>query len=433
MKQQTILILTLSLVLSMLSSCKDDKDTIAPEINIDRPLESAQFSALDSIPFRVEVSDDHAIKSVRLMLLDPDQVPVLTTLKAVPNSNPFIFEGKFPLDNVNLVSGKYTLQFQAFDGTNTTNEFQEIYISEIPREFQYLVVTYKPDAFTVNIDKMNSQNLFVNLYHLQSGYSCSEVNSQNQQVYLAGVSTQPFVAYNLNWSNLVWHVNGSQSPSGKWFYAVKFLDPYIYLSNYDGVLRGYNASGTVQFSTAPMESYVSNAFAATPKYIVANYNSFVGGQKSRLCSLFKQSGSLWIMQLHELNIIDLFPISGEKLLVVANEGNKGVIYSYDAETGKLQLLANASNTTFYDASQQDAENYAISGTNSLFWFRMSGRFLTEFGTGIANAKVCCDQTGLDLYAASGNKISRYNLKTGAFLDQYQISYPIEDIHLVYNK
>lgn len=117
-----------------LVACRPPVDEVPPRLNIISPTDGQTFHVLDTIVVRIEASDDRAVSVVTTELLDDQGRLMLTGDALTPCVESVEDIYSFPLGNIHMASGNYTLRITARDNDNTNAEFVELQLIEAPLE-----------------------------------------------------------------------------------------------------------------------------------------------------------------------------------------------------------------------------------------------------------------------------------------------------------
>ena len=208
------------IVLYMLSSCKKNIDTFAPQITITIPTENQQFSVMDSIHVIANVCDDRKLQTIDITVTNLSFVTVLSSPTISPVNNCYDINQSLPINDIFLTSGFYYLIINASDGINVTRKFQKIYISTLPKRLKYVIVVTK-NGNTLGIHKIDSTHTVSLINTLTQDYCGSAVSSNAQLFYIAGRYNGDVSVYSTQDWTLQWDIPVIVSPPFPYFEAIE--------------------------------------------------------------------------------------------------------------------------------------------------------------------------------------------------------------------
>ncbi len=418
-------------ITGIMFSCKPDEDNIAPEITILEPMAGSIYAVKDTIHLSAIFSDNNEIKSIKVTLIDSENRPMLAPISVDLPSNPFSLISDYPITDSLLKSGSYELQFQAFDGVNTTNVFVKIAITELQKKFLYPIIVTQNATNLVSAYSY-SPNGWTKFFNQQGDYVGSAVNSPHQQFYISGVSKSNLTAWSLKEKRVLWTRPALNYPHGHWFESVSYQDPLLYVSYYEGYISSFDKSGNALFNTEittpyyPLNSCMAGNFIAAALRNKENKSSALG-------IYYGQGGALKSLKNAVPFIVSLLPLGENRVLTFGNRNGSGFINLYRIADDLFTEIKEVPNDSLCEVAAMDADNYFISGRQRVYWFRYSNNSLVVFADGIAKAHLACEFLNQQVYIGSGKKISVYNFPQGNPEELLNLPDSLLAIHLLYNK
>jgi hypothetical protein len=130
----------------LICSCNKTDDGTPPPLHIFSPDDHAVYSVGDSIHVVGTVTHKFTVKSIKIILWDNFNVPVLDPLYVYPNDYGYNLDEMYPINDASLESGTYILLIAASDGQNTRKVYRTLHITGVLRYFERLLVVGRPNT-----------------------------------------------------------------------------------------------------------------------------------------------------------------------------------------------------------------------------------------------------------------------------------------------
>lgn len=431
MKEIRILCL-LGLLALALFACRKEADITATAISVSEPSPGAVYNVYDTLWIRASFSDVSKLVSVKITLLDAAKKPVLRTLDFKPDAVTFNIFTDLPLDNIHLAAGTYTLQLNAYDGTNYTNVFIDIKINEVPLELKYPVIISRKGIYGTNISIVGVNGSLSKILSLEGDYHSSDISSYDQQVYVAGLLSGSLNACFMPASLVVWQVPLISVPPYREFEDVYFAWPLLYVAYYEGKIFGYDRSGLVTYSSIIEPGYFPEKIGKNGDFVLALLRQKTGYMR-KIGVYYASSGSL--MQFLELpsDIVAFKTIDKDNVLLFGNNGNTGTILKYTISLNQVRQLHDFLDGNIGEVAQMNNDNFFISGAHAIHWFIYPTNTLTEYISNAPLALIDFDVVNDQLYALSNHLLTVYNFPSIMPLVNIKVADSALAIHLMYNK
>lgn len=414
------------------AGCKPDSDDIYPVINVLQPYIGQIFSNGDTIKLNAAFSDNEQLVNIQVALMDQDNKPMLATLNPVVSGNPFSFQSDYVIDDPLLPGGIYQLRFQASDGNNITNKFVEIQIMELPRSLLYPLVVTKSANSVMGVWTLENGKTWKNIYSGSGDFEGSAVNSSNSLFYLCGRWQSGMSAFHLPDGELLWQIKANPNPVHRWVEGVNFTWPMFYISYYEGFICGYNPSGNEIYKSETFPTAIPTKSVLTKNFIVGSFIDELSNLKY-LVSFHNQGGKLIFSKFITDYVVSMFCPGNDDVVVFANAGGLGKISLYESDENTLLFQHSFDEGIFYGAAEMDTDNYLVSTSTGLFWYRLSNNSLSKFASAKSNTKIVCDNTSMLVFAGSGKTVNVFAFPDGTLLESYDLPDTLIDLHLVFNK
>lgn len=425
------LIVFASIVVAM-ESCDTKEDDEFPVIVVNQPLAGTIYENGDTIRFQAVISDNDRLETVEISLVDKNNKPVLSTISVSPDKNPFTFNGEYSIDDPLLPFGVYQLRFRALDTKNTSNHFIEIQVQELAREMQYPLIVTHPESGKWPVYKLTNSLEWKELYTHTGDYCGSAVNSAASQLYMCGIYQSALTCFSLTDGVTSWSVKPGFNNTERWFESISFSYPKLYASCTEGNIRGYDKTGNELYKSDIYTNQVARKSVTTKNFIVGSFTNAFSNEKY-LAAFHNTGGLLIYSKFIQADVAELIPVTGDKVLVFTNKDGQGEILMYNGADNSLVVKHPFYEGTFREAAALDSDNYMISTSAGIFWYRLSINSLTPFVTSFTNANIACDATMQLIYACSGKTMEVYTFPFALLAESYSLPDTVVDLHLVYNK
>ena len=425
-------VISISIAIAFIQGCKDNEDLVYPEISVSQPLNGDNFENGDTISFQVTFSDNSELLSAEVVLVDKNNIAVLPNLNLVPDKNPFSLIGSYIISDPLLPGGVYQLRFRASDGTNVTNRFVDIQIHELEMQLLYPLIVTHPASNQWTAYKLNGTGTWKEIFSYTGDYLGSAVNSAASQFYTCGISQSDLTAVKLPEGGFLWNVKPEIHQSLRWFEGITFTDNKLYISCAEGNIRGYDKTGNEIYKTETYQNAIPSISVKTQNFVVAYFKD--NFSNSNLLVAFHNEGGKMIHYKFILTgPIGLHHLNNDKVLVFSNNNGEGEISLYNGMDNSFSSFYHFNEGTFFETAALDSDNFIISGSAGLFWYRMSKNSLISIAPDLINCQLACDPIDQLIYAGQNSMLKVLDFSTTSVIQIYPLPGPVVDLHLVYNK
>ncbi|MEI6348339.1 MAG: DUF4625 domain-containing protein [Bacteroidota bacterium] len=428
-----LLIFFLIFSLITLSCKKDLEDETAPTIIITSPNTNAVFDVGDTMTIVAHIEDNKLVSSIKVSILNQDRLEVLTSRNFTGNANTFNLNTKIIIDNQNIESGLYYICVVASDGINTKNQFLEIHITGKPKKL--LGIVYISDQgnnvlHIRNYDTTSTDNLMLSI---SGDYSCSELNSKYQKLFVAGARFGKLNAINLTDNNIDWSVDNESNNTQPWFYQLYFNSNTIYCATQNGVVSGYSMNG---IRTA-LYSIGTNWHAKNMLESEGRFFAEVENQTNvypQLAQFYNSSHVFISQQIMNFNGVKIFPQASESIYVFGNTNNIGNIYLYNFLLQSFSLLHNVDNETIIDVAMVSSRQFLVLTTNGVYWFNNQQlNSLVQLCIFQGGQQLLYDDLSNSYFVVKSNQITQYTFPNGLLQNTFPTTETITKAHLYYSR
>jgi len=412
--------------------CRKDSDSKFPIIDVQSPVPGSIFNVGDTIRLMASCRDDRQIKYLQVTLIDSEKKPVLPSIIINSPQNPYTLSTTFIIGDSLIESGTYELQFQVSDGTNTVNSFVKIQLIGLPKRFLYPIVISRPLSNELAAYAPDSSGQWNEIYSRQGDYIGTAVNSPFGYIYISGACTASLDAFNLKLKQVEWSIPSQQPSVHRWFESVSYHRPLLYVSYFEGYIKGFDISGVNSFTTVTTANYFPKASCLFNDNLAAALYDKMSGSHA-LAIYYLPGGSLKGLISPTPEIVALFQADKYHLICFGNQSGNGVIQEYDNRFGTLTLINQNINDSIFKVSAMDGNNYIFSGKSKLYWYSYAENSLVDFISGIDKPMIACETVAKEVYVTTGLDIDIYSFPGGVLQKTIITPGKIVDLLLLYNK
>jgi len=414
----------------VLTSCKKETDNQHPVITYISPHELQEFNVLDNIPVIADISDNNIIENVKVVLVNNVFYSVLPSVFLYPKTANYHLDIEYPIDDVYLETGEYYVQIRAEDGTNFKNQYQLIFITGIPREFEKVIVLSQSISNEINISEIDKSDNLNPLFKIDGDHSGSETNSRYQQLYIAGRNLINLNTYDINSQELVWEKEVFP-PVPMHNNDCLYLDEELFVSFHTNNIYGYRQNGSQVFNAAVENDKTPSRLAKFNELLIVDLQSKTGGI-TYLATFYLATGAEKQRLATKYKVVDFFKIDNNNVLIAGNTLGEGVLKLYDPYLNiESDLLPVPAKIACIEKLTDN--NFIISTDNTMLIYDHDQSFLTSILPGKVAYRIRFDETENNIYTVSPKLIEKIKYPQMLFQKSYPISDSIFNIHLLYNK
>jgi len=425
------LVLLITICLLVVLSCKKVTDDVDPTVIIEFPLENETFNLPDTMLIKAVVSDDKDIESIQIVITNMSFVPVFGGYSFPPKGNPTTIEDELVLDDILMESGIYYLKIKAFDGTNSKNSYRKIYINEVPRKLEDVIIITK-NTGNLSVQSIDQTFSLSTLFNVSGSFEVSEINSRNQLLYIAGKYYDNLNAFDLNKNEEVWTIEGKNYPPLPYFRNLHRSNEILYISNSESQIRAYN-EGLVNVATAVLQTNLIPGICIEHGDYLISEAMEISGVHTYIISFFAFSGSFFSERLIDRDVIGIFPKEKYKVYIIANSSTDGGIFVYDIQNSGLDEIRTFPGDKIIASEFIDENNLFLAFDDGVYHYTYSFNSLTSFAGNSPILTMSYDELAGILYTAESHKVSSYAYPQASLIDYIDVSKEIMNMHLHYNK
>ncbi len=359
-------------MLLIIFSCKKEKDTTPPIIQILLPQTNASFSVIDTIQISAEITDNETITNVSVYILNDNAQNISGTHSFNVNAQKFQLNTTIILDDIRIESGSYDIVISASDKFNNKKTYRKIHLTSINKKLEkiLLITTDQNNSYVFENDISKS---FVQKYTYNSLLCDAEINSYYNSLLLLTKNGELISINTKNYEEF-WRNSNLNNPPYE-YKGNLLIDNYlVYASQKNNSIVAYSYDNFAKkTSISENSSNNSNIFCIHNDYIVGNsYSNGIG--VSKIEKFYYSTGAFQTSININFKTVEILASYDNSVLFFGNAGNNAKIsafyllyntlqekYSFDNEniisvckvSNKKFIIATNQNTYMFDAEAQN--------------------------------------------------------------------------------
>jgi hypothetical protein len=359
--------------------------------------------------------------------LDQQSIAVEKTMTLKTDGKTFNIDVQFLVSDLSLSSGTYRLVIRAYDGTNESRIFRNIYIEETPTYLKGIFYMTKQNNTTKGffIDSVFSSSLIYNGYDISS----TSFSAVNKQIYIAGYVHSPLTAYNVNQKATDWSVN-AYANGFPTFTSVDSYDGLCYVSLFEKIIRGYDKYGSVVMQGTTPDPYIPRKILKKGDQLIVE--EYYSNSTSHKLARFNASSGISNQEVTFTGeVVRMFNKDERDVIVFINNGGTGQVVYYNSIDNYLYGLQTLSSTKIKDACSVNGQYYLVADGNSIY--KLNNSEYLPFLAGENAQVIKYDDINKQLIAGSGTNLKIYDIGTLELKRTIQTADSIAEVQLITNK
>ncbi len=348
------------LIILSYAGCKKNKDTVAPVIDIVSPTANSSFEVHSSVEIQAHVVDDKKLDWVKFDIIDPDgKVVVYQVERSNLSANENLTVQLF-IENIHLNSGNYFLRVVAFDGENKHSEFVDIIIQELPLKTDKTILL--KTQLPAHMDTLDMNNIVHNVLNFNQNIVFAKANSYSGEIILAWNNPSKLVYLNKNDLSTENPINIPNANSPDLYHNITLDETsyHFFISTQTGYIHEIGLSGS-NFLSFQIENNLRPYQLCTTENLIVVEEKLTNINDRFIKTYYKNSGIQVNSHYLDFNLIFIYALSNNEIILIGNENNQGVIAKYLINENTIITLANDL-SPIHSACHIAGNSFAI-GTN----------------------------------------------------------------------
>ena len=417
--------------LALLLSCEKEPKG-HPEVRIESPSFVKSYNVFDTIQVRAFVSDPD-LKQVNLTVVDAHYTPILPVLNIPLRGKQFSFDEPYVLSDIHMESGTYFVRVRATNGDHTSNAFQQILISEVPRRRTgiYLLSHHSAGVQVQQLDSVFNPTSAP--LSFPGDYSSSAISSYEQQLYVAAHTSGMLSTLSTKDNNTVWTVPHGGALGFPYFEQLYYADRKLYVSFSDGWFRAYNAFGHQQRSFRPDMNFYMGPMIKVGNDLIGQLIAKNTGSINKIVRLYEGTGALQSELPVNAAISNLFVYDDNTLFVCGTDANGGFMKLYSISANGLSEPVSLSIGQINDAVQINANQYLIAHEGGILSYQYQPFVNLLNYLNSPAQELGYDPVNRELLVLNNNTVAAYDYLSKSLKYSYTGADSVVAFHILYNK
>jgi hypothetical protein len=417
-----------------LCACKKDRDEYGPKVAFHAPFDSQNFMVNANIAVSADITDETKITSVSVTLVDGNHIPVHASISVPVTSPSMTLNMSYPLDNIHLESGMYSLMITASDGKNDSHTYQPITITAVPRALKKIFVATSTSAFHTSLYMIDSTFSGMNFYNTYTGdFMGTSASSYYQQVYLCGNYTGNFTGISLA-NNAVRFSFVPAATGSPYFTGYYGEDKKTYVSRFDETVKGYDNAGGIIYSGTANAGYYIRKMTMNSGYLVAEEKSKTSTGK--IIVSFFSTGSPEQQAAISQDVVAFCEKDDHQVFVFGNDAGQAVLQLYDRMNNTVRnpygyaLPPGA----LLSAVKIDQDTYLFGHSNgNIYKYQYLSGSITTYLSGYTALQLKYDQLNDNVYIGEANLLTAVDYQSKTVMHSVSSAENILDFSFLYNR
>ena len=412
-------------------SCEKDEDTSVPTIEIISPETYKNFNIPDTVKIIANIKDDKILKNIEVVIVNSNYLPVSDLIAYTPDTKEFHINTELVIDNNLLISGTYYVKIRAFDGINEKNLYRAIIVNSIPREFLKIIAVTQLNSLSYNVYSVDSNISF--LFNYNGDYNSSAIDCNHQQFYICGRVNSFFNFYNLIDNSIIWALSPDLNPPFPSFEHLYFNNNILFLSGSQSYIKGYNYMSGINYSSNTQVGFIPLITHRFDNFLIVDEKNKTSDY--HLLGIYNfPYGTLKNTTTTNFSVVKFENKDNDEIYIYGNNtGNTAVMYWFNINDQSLYSPHTMPLETLTDAVKINNNDFLIAIGNNIYRYQQNTNSLTTFLHNINAKCMCYEDISQTIIIAQNNKLMFYKFPDAINTGEITLSYPVSDIHLLYNK
>jgi len=412
-------------------SCKKDNNVGYPTVSILAPAALTTFNVFDTVTIKASASDASKLQSVQVYVINSQNTPVLPSYSVPITGSSMTFSVPYILNNIHLASGTYNIVVDAYNGTNDTKAYRQIYIDAVPtvREAVYAITRNHSGIHLWKLDSLFN----VTLSATQGGdYSSSDISAYYQQLYISAADSGNVTAYAVPVGSQIWTVPGIIS-STPYFTNVYAYGDAVYASYYNDYVKYYNNAGAIQSNTATATGYYPIKTCIWSNYLFVE-EKYISSTIRNLVLFYAATGGAYQQSNLPGPVVAMYGMDYNDVFVFGNTNSgTGYLQQYNISGNLFYSPVVMPSAKILSVAQIDTQTYLVGFDNgSIYLYTYNPNSIAPYINGITASHLQYDVANNMIIASSGTSVYEYNYSTLGLVHTANLGDSVLNVHVLYN-
>lgn len=416
----------------LMPGCREEQDSLPPYVEFLTPAENAVFSITDTIRIEATVRSDLPLLQLSLTLLNQQGNPVQPALDVLPFLRATALRCDLVITDTSLPGGTYSLMLTAEHGQDNKRKFRVIQIESIPRTWQgFLALTRQ--SFDRTTLQLVMPDLQVSALDTFSGDHLTSVMLYPSRVLVvAGRVSAGLTAYDVAARQVKWSIPAMPNPPFPYITALDKSGDLALIGLFEGRIRVVRANGMEQTGIPLAQSRIPHkSLLINDKLMVDEQSS--SGYERHMGVYYYPSGMMYQGNIPGMETIGFFPLSGQEVAWVGNQGGQGVIRIYDIPAGTAWSSLGWTAGRIKAACAGLPGQLLVSTTSGIYWYRRDLNSFVPFRADLSPQWLAFEDLNRRVVTASGTGMHLLSFPEAQVLAYIALNDSIYEVHPLYNR
>lgn len=419
----------------LFSACKkSEEDLSAPSIMVFSPSLNQPFAVGDTIKIEAKITDDISIEKIIISVLDKlKNSEVLSAITYTNCGKEKYISCNIIINNNLIESDLYYITIVASDISNSKHYYIPIYIRGLSRELQGIIYLSEENNNTTEIWQIDTLGVNLKRATIPGDYSLSEISSKYQLLFVAGEFTGKLNAIDLQDNTVLWSLANQTNNTLPWFYSINFTQNTLFVGTQNSAITGYSTTGMAIRAYSSTTTWHATKIIETEGRIIAQTQS-VATASPKLMQFYSSSANYILEQDIPFLITNFFSLNTENILLVANQNERGCVYSYNFLLHSMSTICESTTDKIIDAIQINSSEFLILTTQQVLKLDLSQQNnLYSISTVSDGKQLLFDEISNQFFVVKNQEIATYSFTSGMLKNTISTTKPIAHAHLLYNR
>ena len=389
-----------------MAGCHKDPPDTPPVVTVDFPAPNSSFDVIDTVNFKVRITDDENIISLKVSLVDDAFTPVENSQSWSINLRAATINDIFLINQPSLPSGNYYLVFKATDNRDYTKKFVPVTLNGIPKKLTN-VILFTTNSQSSTIDILDSTFQSVNSIIFNNQFQDGIASSYQQNIFYLNKNGQLSV-FDASTQDYYWSESNLNTLSHDYLGHLASENPYV-LVPYSCCVRSYGNDGTFYrtytipaIEQRPVVSFVSGnyLFVVTKPYT---------NTPSRMYKYYFNTNVLAdsYMLDYFFDPTSIVQPNDDKIFIFGNIQGETKLYEYYFADNIVSTVDGLPTGSFYDAVKIDDQRILISIDGNIYQLNPLTYSMIDINPALHGYDLDYDFLDNTIWLANGNELFVY--------------------------
>jgi len=418
-------------ILLLIFSCKKEKDTTLPVIQIILPQSNASFSVIDTIQISADITDNEMIRNVSVFILNDNAQNISGIHSFNVNAKNFHLNTRIILDDIRIESGSYDIVISASDKFNNKKTYRKIHLTSINKKLEKILLI-TADQNNSYIFENDISKSFVQK-HTYNGLLCdAEINSYYNSLLLLTKNGE-LISLNTDNYQELWRNSNLNNPPYEYKGDLLINNYLVYASQKNNSIVAYSYDNfTKKTLISENSSNNSNLFCIHNDYIVGNsYSNGIG--VSKIEKYYYSTGIFQTSININFKVVEILASYDNSVLIFGNSGNNAKISAFYLLYNTLQEIYSFDNENIISVCKVSNKEFIIATNKNTYIFDAEAQNTYILKPSYSPKNIFYEELNGLVYCTLGSEIKVFSLPYFQEINSFITNCSVEKVLFKYNK